>query len=244
MAWLDAQTVDPSKPKFEVASVKRRAEPIFSPGNNRNFGGVFVRESTTLERLILYAYDLRDYQLVGGPAWVRSPVLFEVAASAGKDVPEAELRLMVQSMLGDRFRLVAHHEKREMPIYDLVLARSDGRLGPGLTKKLDDDCTKPTSASAVRSVRPVGASGCGQIARVANVARGLMRAPVADKTGLVGTYEFVMFYSTAGADGQPLDPSLTEFPTALQEQLGLRLEASRGLVDVLVIDAVEQPTEN
>jgi len=64
---LDAQTIDPPKPKFEVTSVKRRAEPIFSPGNNRNFGGIFVRESTTLERLILYAFDLRDYQLVGGP---------------------------------------------------------------------------------------------------------------------------------------------------------------------------------
>ena len=142
IAALDAQTTSPSKPKFEVASVKKRAEPIFTAPDNRSFGGVFVRESTTLERLILYASDLQQYQLVGGPGWVRSPVLFQVAASAGKDVPEAELRRMVQSMLEDRFRLVAHHEKREMPVYDLVLARSDGRLGPGITRKLDDDCTK------------------------------------------------------------------------------------------------------
>jgi len=71
-----------------------------------------------------------------------------------------------------------------------------------------------------------------------------MRAPVVDKTGLVGTYEYAMFYSTRSTDEQPVDPNLTEFRTALQEQLGLKLESSRGLVDVLIVDSVEQPTDN
>jgi uncharacterized protein (TIGR03435 family) len=204
--------------------------------------------NTPLTGFVMYAYDLRDYQIVGGPGWVRGD-RFDVQAKAGREAPIADIRLMLQSLLEDRFKLVTHMERREMQVYELVLDRRDGRLGPNL-KRGEEGCQKmlqpPTGV-------PVGAAtlvGCGPIAVLVRSASSRMRAPVIDKTGLSGTFEYFVYMAqespeTLGGAGSPsVDLGVPTYTTALREQLGLKLEATRGLVDVLLIDSVQHPTEN
>lgn len=256
LTFLLVATLQAQSPSFEVASIKRRTVPgptAVTQGQGPGPGGAFNRINTTLLPVILFAYDMRDYQLVGGPDWMRTD-RFDILARAGREVSTSDLRLMVRSLLEDRFKLVAHREQREMPIYTLVPARSDGRLGPGL-KRSDDECKRLLQRP---SNVPVGAAtsiGCGQAADLANMASRMMGAPVIDKTGLVGRFEHFLYYSRDGirpfglpstvpSDGPAADPSLPSFQTALQDHLGLKLESTRGLVDVLVIDSVQLPTEN
>jgi uncharacterized protein (TIGR03435 family) len=250
---VGAQT---AKPTFEVASVKRNLSGSSSWGIRPQAGGVFNATNISVAAFVRFAYSIQDYQLVGGPDWVQRD-RFDIAARAGRDVPTTELRPMVQALLEDRFKLVVHNEQREMPSFALVLARSDGRVGPGL-QKLTDGCAKSNAQSKGPSDAPPGAvrsSGCGQIAVVVNMASREVGAPVIDKTGLIGMWDVFLYYSPDGARpfGGPLflspdrpapDPNLPSFFTALQEQLGLKLERQQGLVDVLVIDSVQQPTEN
>jgi uncharacterized protein (TIGR03435 family) len=237
---LDAQT---PKPTFEVASVK----PNLSGSWGFNVSprpGFYSATNVPVAVLIQFAYDLQDYQLVGGPGWALT-ARFDIAARPGREVPTMEQRLMMQSLLEDRFKLVMHTEQREMPVFALVLARSDGRLGPNL-RRMPDDCVKVKT----------GANGCGPISVVVNSASRQLRAPVIDKTGLTGLFNFSLHYSSDGT-GPPFlppipsspdrpadDPNAPSYTAALQEQLGLKLESSRGPVDVLVIDSVQQPTEN
>ena len=247
VAVLAAQApAPPSKPTFEVASVKERELPLptrvvagpVAPG------GAFNR-TTTIARLILYAYDLQDYQLEGGPNWLRSDI-YDIAARAGREVTVGELRLMLQSLLEDRFELRMHTEQREMVVYKLVMARADGRLGPNLTKS-DDDCKRLVQRPPNVPAGAVTVTGCSTFEHFARSASRVMAAPVTDATGLAGEFEYAYYYSSGGHElraGTSISPDIDapSFPTALQEHLGLKLESTRGPAEVLVIDSVERPT--
>jgi uncharacterized protein (TIGR03435 family) len=113
-----------AKPTFEVVSVKERTEPLARLVNQQGVrpGGSFSMLNVPLVRLVMYAYDLRDYEVVADDAWF-SQVRFDVEARAGRDVATSEARLMLQALLEDRFGLVVHRERREMPLYRLVLDR-------------------------------------------------------------------------------------------------------------------------
>jgi len=246
-----------SKTSFEVASVKRRVGPVegvttFPFSSSPRPGGILDLRNTTVARLIMYAYDVLDSQVEGGPEWVRND-RFDVSGRAGGEVPVATLRLMVQSLLADRFKLTVHEVQREMPVYALVLARADRSLGASL-KQTQNEC--PTDVKRppppVASPSAVWSSGCGPIDSFMLSARAQMNAPVVDKTGLTGNFEWSLYWDGQGRFfGEPgdakiptRDPNLPLYPGALQEQLGLKLEQSRGLLKVVVIDSVQPPTEN
>lgn len=243
------------RPAFEVASIKRlsgapRGITTIPFGSGPRPGGILDLRNTTVARLIMYAYDVANYQVDGGPEWARVD-RFDVSGRAGSEVPVATLRLMVQSLLADRFGLRVHEIQRDMPVYAMVLVRAD-QLGPNLKKNEDDCKTKvempnvPDSPSAIRS------SGCGPLSSMLASASAQMNAPVIDKTGLTGNYQVSYYYDGQGTFfGEPggatiptRDPSLPLYQDALREQLGLKLEPSRGLVRVIVIDSVQPPTEN
>jgi uncharacterized protein (TIGR03435 family) len=245
---LSAQT---SKPTFEVVSVKKLDQPApFSPTRMPPRSAAFYMSNATVASLIQFAHNVRDFELIGGPDWIHRDQ-FEMNARAAAEVPTDETRLMVQSLLEERFRLIVRKEQREMRFFALVLDRDDGRLGPGLTK-----CDESASAKKV----PVPRAGrvsyvrCASVSAVASLAAAILRAPVVDRTALTGLWDHVLVFevnpgttvSAASADSQraAVDPNLASFPAALQEQLGLKLNTMVGPVDVLVVDSVPHPTEN
>ena len=245
-----AQTV---KPSFEVVSVKRQLKP-FSPEYIQTAfarllpGGVFRGTHVTVESLLLFAHpDLSAFQIVNAPDWARRD-LFEINATAGRDSRADQVRIMVRSLLEERFKLVAHREQREMGVEKLVRARPDGRLGPYVQKV--DECTAEKIAEARQrfSPRPLGPapmSGCTEgFQTLAASLTGLLGTPVLDDTRVTDRHLMEMRYSTKQPGVAADDPAYPPIRLALEEQLGLRLEPHKGPIDVLVIDSVEQPTEN
>lgn len=237
---LEAQT---ARPTFEVASVKRNPADFAPATLAERPGGAVIAVFQPFDRLAAFAYRVDDFRVIGGPSWIRDD-RFDVNAKAAGEAPSEQLRLMMQSLLEERFALVAHKEQREMPIFSLVLAREDGRLGSGLRRV--EDCRGATPPPlAVKQVYI-----CGLPALVSYASR-LMGRLVVDRTGLTGSFGSVIAFSTEGVRPSafpgvppPPDPDLPSFRDALREQLGLKLEGGQGPVDVLVIESVQQPTEN
>ena len=237
------------KPTFETASVKKQLAFIPPSRTPLQSSAWFHRLNATVASLIQFAYNINTFQLIGEPEWTRKD-LFEINARAASEVPTEQIRLMVQSLLEDRFRLSVHKEQREMRGSALVTARADGRLGPKLEKC--DDPGNPTPWKPIR-VPPGGDvrfEKCVAISNVADLATRISGSPVIERTGLMGMWN----YELAFARSQPLPPgrerdladqeNVPTFTTALEEQLGLKLQSTRGPVDVIVIDSVQQPTEN
>ena len=282
---LSQSSLPAKKPSFEVVSVKPIGPGIVGGGPSER-GDRYTYPLATLSRLLGSAYGgLRDYQIIGGPSWMNSD-RFEIQAKAdcsGGPITQKQLRLMIQSLLEDRFQLKAHMETRELPIYELVVAKD------GLKMQLSEDQT-PTPASLafvnrdnippqlcvppkddsprtppvppdlgkppVRGGgRIIGGNGAktiefsaASIPMLINYLQTDAGRPIVDKTELKGLYDYKLQFSTAitatplaaapvaGATDPIPFPPLT---TALQQQLGLRLEAKKGPVDVLVIDSIQ-----
>lgn len=243
---------------FEVASVKPNTSGGGSMSMGWQPGGGFRAVNSPLRLLIQTAFDVRDSELVGAPDWISSE-RFDVTAKAAAELTRDTRSLALQALLRERFKLTAHRDTREVPVYLLVLARSDGRLGPGL-RQSQIDCSPQARAARPPTVgagaggpgasavsRPeCGSFGAGSTLTAGGVTLAQLSAslsrqadrPVLDRTGLTGFFDVDLKWSNqakATDDG----PS---FFTAVQEQLGLRLEAGRGPQEILVIDSVERPT--
>jgi uncharacterized protein (TIGR03435 family) len=253
-----AATAQPQSPapRFEVASIKLWNPPTTpvtrivavaaAPGS-----GVFNR-STSVARLIAEAYEVQDFQLNGGEDWVRTE-RYDVAARAGREVSQTELREMVQSLLADRFKLRVRTETREMPFLELRLARNDGRVGPNLhdcSNPKDKEPDTPFRAPTNGSVATAGCAGEG-VGLLALIATRQLQTIVVDKTGLKGQWWFNVYYGgdppqIPGVDlsREKANPDLPSFEGALREQLGLRLDRTRGPAPFIVIESVERPTPN
>jgi uncharacterized protein (TIGR03435 family) len=264
---------------FEVASVKRSPDgPIGFPGLQLQASGRAISPGTSARQLILVAYGLQDLQLVGGPSWLASE-RYAIDAQAGADATRASVRLMLRSLLAERFQLVAHSEKRELPALSLVLANRDGRLGPRL-RRAGPDCAPLTpppgvplppppppggpSFTPVLPQDPLGPS-CGYVsfpgwvsgrrmtmAQLEVALTQLTRRVVVNETGLTGEFDLDLTFmpdQPVRLNGGAAPPSLAmadrpALMTAMQEDLGLKLEAQRREIDVLVIDRIERPSEN
>lgn len=248
--------------RFEVVSVKRNTSGLNQTSMGTSASGRFVARGVVLRDLIGYAYGssdsflpLSNNRIIGGPAWAEAE-RFDIDAVVSTDGGSPELSRILQmlrTLLTDRFHMVAHHERRELPVYVLTVARTDGALGPQLHRS-DGSCANPPD-------RRTGA-GCGMQRRRGYIeARGMtisaillhglnanLDRVVIDRTELMGEFDWMLEW---GADpdsndvpagqARSLGPSIF---TAMREQLGLHLEPSRGAVEVLVIDSVERPTPN
>jgi uncharacterized protein (TIGR03435 family) len=191
-------------------------------------GGGIVAHNLMLKEIIAAAWALEDYQIIGGPAWTET-LRFEIAAKSEKNLTEPETLQSMQALLADRFELVIRHETRKMPVYHLVLARKDGRLGPKLTES--KNCAEPCGKV------DAGRNGLNavqfRIQGLAEMLANQLRRPVIDQTNLTATYNFDLALS-----------DLRSIFTALQEALGLKLESAKGPVEMLVIERAEKPKEN
>jgi uncharacterized protein (TIGR03435 family) len=219
---------------FEVTSVKRNTSGERSSSSHAP--GRWTTINVTLRSLILAAYGLEGFRLGTLPAWVESD-RFDVIAKADGNPPAAQLRVMMQHLLADRFHLVVRHQMKELPVYDLVMARADRKLGPAMRRV--ECATPPCGTEFVDSNVLRGDSV--PVAFMTGRLTSIVERVVNDKTNLDGYYAIELQWS-GWSDEQTPDPAHPSLFTALQEQLGLKLVSTRGPVDVLVVDHVEQPT--
>jgi uncharacterized protein (TIGR03435 family) len=265
---------------FETASVKSNRSGGDEQFIQRAPGGSLRVVNMPLRQLIVFAYQIQGFQLEGAPDWSTAE-RFDIEARPGQDLPAVALpasgpdpmRLMLRTLLADRFKLVVRKETKELPIFELVLARPDGKLGPQL-RRATTDCSALAAAkqAAARNggpaAPPPAPAACGitmNIGRIrfggfplssfANTLSPPMQRVVVDRTGLAGNWEFELTFAPeqstlppgplpAGAQVPNVDPNAPSLVTAIEEQLGLRLRSARGPVEVLVVDRVERPTGN
>lgn len=271
------QTTTAPFPSFEVVSIK----PNRSGETGRRWD--MLRSSrvaltnVTTNDLIAMAYNLYDYQIWGGPSWVNSEKLNVDAReedSVAQDLQKLprderleKIRLMIQSLLADRFNLSVSHKTKDLPVYVLVIAKN----GPKIQKSKPGD----TYPNGIRIKGPNGSTYGAPILRVessrvtgqgvpteslARLISQQLRRTVVDKTGLRGDYDFTLQWTSDQSEAAmlkaadeakpgsnsalPPEPAGPSIFTAIQEQLGLKLESTRGPVEIIVIDHIERPSEN
>jgi uncharacterized protein (TIGR03435 family) len=289
--------VDPSA-QFEAASIKGFDNSGSGPVRLMMTPGRLEANGVPMRLLLRQALRVQDYQILNLPDWVNNE-RYTIVAKMPEGAPPTASPVMLTNLFKDRFKLAMHNETREMPIFNLVLARQDGKLGPSL-KPTSAECQTqiearrggPPPAGAGRPGGPGGPGGpgaagaagrgpggpppmdlsqpapCGSIgigpgmavaggqppAQIVQFLAQFTGRPVYDKTGLTGFYDFnLRFAPEPGAGGPlgppppgapppPVDPDAPNIYTAVQEQLGLKLESAKGPVDVVVIDRIERPT--
>jgi uncharacterized protein (TIGR03435 family) len=256
---------DVKGPQFEVASIKPAAPDARGMFIRPSPGGRVTVTNMTLKELITIAYRIQPYQISGGPAWLGS-ARYDISAKAENTLKDGELQPMLQALLADRFQLTLRRETKELPIYALVLARKDGKLGPKLIESKEGGCTVPDFTKPPAPPEP-GKKYCGQqmmsprsltansvpIANIVPMLARMLGRTVIDKTGLTGKYdisaewapdEALMLPSSPDGARPVSDGSGPSIFTALQEQLGLKLESQKGPVEVFVVERAEKPSEN
>ena len=238
-AALSAFAQTPAAPAFEVASVKA-ADPAATISMNRS-GNRFTTSNTSLEMLVLWAYDIRGDRLFGKPKWLDS-VHYDVVAKASDDTPVTGgiplMRQMMQSLLATRFKLAAHRETRELPMYAMVVGKGGAKV------HLTEAVGSPVSARNPFSMTQRGHLSGTQVSTgmLARVLSDQIGSAVEDQTGLTGVFDFTLEWAQ---DTDADTPQAASIFTAIQEQLGLKLESRKGPVEVLVIDHIEStPTGN
>jgi uncharacterized protein (TIGR03435 family) len=254
VAAASAQQLPPPAYTYEVVTIHKAApgqtNSGFSPGPH---AGLHARNDT-LMLLLTFAYDAREYQFVGAPAWAQtdrfeielSPDKSEIAI--GKDTTKAEFegwlsrnRQRMQAVLRDRFGLALSAATREQPLYTLTVAKG----GPKLATPADPQHGMSLSMNNGRQISARTVS----MGMLAPMLAQLLGRYVRDETGLNGTYDFTVDFEPVNA-ALPESPSASNEPfrpsifTALTEQLGLKLESKKGPVPVFVIEKVEKPSEN
>ncbi|PWU00152.1 MAG: hypothetical protein C5B51_25775 [Terriglobia bacterium] len=249
----------PAPLAFDVASIKPSAPDARGTQLQLMPGAGLRVVNATLKVLLGFAYDVRDFQISGGPGWIGSERWDVVAKSEKVENPEKlteeqfktadkQVREKLRALLAERFQLKVHRETKEGPVYALVV----GKNGPKLQESKD-------ATGGMRGLR----MGRGQLnatsaplEMLANTLSAQLGRPVIDKTGLTGKYDFNLAWTPEpgqgggpfgppGPDGPPPpDPNGPSVFAAVQEQLGLRLESQKGPVEVIVIDRVERASEN
>ena len=243
------------KPVFEAASIKMSRATGGSGHSNENSDPILLRASMTLKSYIVSAYNVKAYQVTGGPNWIDDSTYDIMAKLEIAELPklaatltprerataeEDRLHTALRGLLADRFQLKLHHESKDMPAYALTVVKSGFKLketsetaGCGTSSKGDGTSINFTAT-------------CVDMTRFASYLARVMKQSVSDETHLQGSYSFGLEYVpddlkvTASTD-QPALPSLF---TVLQQKLGLRLEQKKVPVDIIVVDSAERPSEN
>lgn len=231
----------PTSPAFEVASIKLVRLPanvFIAPPETNGFlisGSRIDFLPVTVTGLIVAAYNVREYQVSGGPAWSleQGGDKYLISAKASVDGPSsAQVRLMLQALLFERFNLKLRRETKDLPVYEVTV----GTNGPKMKK------------ISVDSPRPMAPVFMGTMEHILIKLGGALDRPLIDKTGLEGTYEYTFDMrklEDARAAALTNPAVLTDaFLGAIQEQLGLKTKPTKAATEVLVIEHIEKPTEN
>ena len=234
---------------FEVATIKpvdhdpKAGRYITMQGNNR-----FVEKDYTLKLLVAAAYNLNSKTISGGPGWIESDHYDIAAVTPGEVRPTHDEQMsMLRSLLADRFKLTFHREQKEFSIYELEVAKGGPRLKPS-TAPPDDPPQLISTVYPQRMVLPARNVTMSDLTSL--MQRAMLDRPVVDKTGLSGRYDFDLEWApdeTQFGGEVPTAPTDAPSPplfSAIQQQLGLKLEATRGPIEALVVDTAERPSAN
>jgi uncharacterized protein (TIGR03435 family) len=228
-------------PAFEVATVKIHPLGDNGMGSPDFKNGTFTARNVPMRSLLRAAYGLSDLQIIG-PDWLNSD-RYDVVAKSPEDVPEGDLMPMLQTLLKERFRLAVHREMKEMPVFDMVVAKG------GLKIWLFDPAhpvVKPPLPANVTSAM-TASNGVFTMPQLATHLTAAAGRPVLDRTGLEGRYGFFLFWTMLSADSADATAGSgpPDFFAAVEQQLGLRLEPKKESIGILVVDHAERvPTEN
>ncbi len=245
-----AQTARPLQ--FEAATVKAVAPSPPDQPININLGtirnGRVTLNNVTLNDCIKFAYEIVSDAQIAGPDWIRSgDARYEIVGQFAEDTPRAQVLSMVQALLAERLKLTLHHEKRELPFLVLTVSKSGHKLRP---PKESNEAQRTGAGRITVTGMPMSA--------LAMLLSRFERQTIVDMTALQGSFSFDLQWTTdairnlarpdggpVAINGQPVDPYGPSLYTAIQEQLGLRLESRKGPVDVIVVDHAERvPIEN
>jgi len=230
-------------PEFEVASVKVNKTDGPSDARPKHVGNRVTMHNVLLGTVILYAYKVQSYQILGGDQKVRLRDGFnwyDIDAEVTAATDDDEIRLMLQSLLADRFGLVVHRTSQLGTGYVMRAITGQTKLKASLP------ATEASTDVATGCLVSVGADGnhmIGKRATMEQLAKTLVqnfRVPVVDETGLRGTYDFDIFYSPE----EQVDSVYPSLASAIHDVLGLRLQREQVPVEMLVIDRLEMPKEN
>ncbi len=246
-----------SGPAFEVATIKP-VEPDAPKGRYLILQGTnrFVGKYYTLKLLIAAAYNLSPKVISGGPTWMDSDHYDILALTPGDTKPSRDEQMaMLRNLLADRFALTFHRESKEFSIYALEVTKDGPKHGSASAPGLKESTAAPTDPPALISTvypdhirLPARNATMGEFAEL--LQRAVLDRPVVDKTGLTGRFDFDLTWApdeTQFGGEVPVAPTDAQAPpffAAIQQQLGLRLEAMRGPVEALVVDGAERPSEN
>ena len=267
---------------FEAASIKPSAETGNRVMIGISPGGRYTASAVTVKFLIQQAYDVRDYQIQGGPGWLANARYDIVAKAETPELNREKIKPLLQSLLAERCNLQVHRETRELPTYTLVVGKSGHKLqkseiqteelekepapkvgqpgAPGAPAHAADDVSRGGAVGRGSQVRIGRGQVNAQMITISEFTRLLAQVlgrPVTDKTGLNGNFDFKLEWTPDEAmrgtappgevtphEGSPAGDSGPSIFTALQEQLGLKLESDNGPVEILVIDRIEKPSAN
>jgi bla regulator protein blaR1 len=229
-----AQSQAAARPEFEVATVKQSPPPAgdlinINLGTVRN--GIVTFTNASLSDCLKFAYGIVSDAQLSGPDWIKSKaVRFDIVAQAPPDTPREQLLLMVQALLAERLKLTLHHEQKQLPFLALVVGKNGHKM-----KEAASSGGNPASRGQIAGKQMT-------MSLLATLLSRFERQTVVDMTNLKGPFEVELVWTPDGAAEHAAGPSIF---TAVQEQLGLKLESRKGALDVLVVDSAERtPAEN
>ena len=216
---------------FEAASI--HPNPTGREGSVVDFedSGLLRANNVSLRMLIRSAYSLQDDQIIGGPKWLDSD-RYDIEAKTGHPIKGEEEKVFLQHLLADRFQLKTHTEKRELPVYRLEVAKEGFLLRPSQANSSQIRQTRGPGRNEIMVVRI-------SIHQFAGMLGKSLGRIVQDNTGITGDYDFTLAWDPDGSSD-----SVPSVFAALQEQMGLRLESGKAIMDVLVVDSAEKASEN
>lgn len=234
----------PTAPRaFEVASIRPHPGPLHVMMGFTSSGPRLNLEAYAPIELVMEAYDLKDYQVAAASSLkLQDTIFYDIAAKAEGDATpsRADFRQMLQTLLAQRFNFKYHFETRQLPVYVLVVARNGPKFHPGSPRAPDSDVRGVHGRNQTLNLAHESMSSLAQ--DIQNVA--LLDRPVVDRTGLAGTYNIQLEATPQfRIDRNPSPEDISIF-TAVQEQLGLKLEPAKAPVQVLVIDHLDNPSPN
>jgi uncharacterized protein (TIGR03435 family) len=237
-----------AKPSFELATIKHSPPDARGGGSGMSPGGRFTAHNLSLKSLVLLGYGLHPLQVEGGPSWFGTDKFDIVARADTEGAPnKSQVMMMVQKLLADRFSLRFHREKKDLAIYALTVQNSGSRLTPG---------TGDPNGLPTVQVDPHGhltARNMTMEEFAMGLQSNILDRPVIDRTGLSGRFDFTLewtpdeFQASDLSASTPIPDSGATSPnlfTALKDRLGLKLESTKGAVEIFVVDSIEKPSAN